>query len=150
MKGRTYRYFEGQQLYPFGYGLSYSSFAYSNLQLSASKLNAGDPLTVEVDVRNTSGKDGDEVAQLYLVLPALPGAPRRALHGFTRIHVAAGQSQHAHFYLDARDLSMVNQAGDRLVAPGTYRITVGGGQPGTTAPIIDAQFSIEGELKLPE
>ena len=150
MKGRTYRYFDGQPLYPFGYGLSYSKFAYSNLQLSASKLNAGDPLTVEVDVRNTSAKDGDEVAQLYLTFPALPGTPRHALHGFTRLHVAAGQSQHAHFYLDARDLSMVNEAGDRLVAPGTYRITVGGGQPGTKAPIIDAQFAIEGEMKLPE
>jgi len=61
MKDRTYRYFEGQPLYPFGYGLSYSKFAYANLKLSAATLNVGDRLSVEADVKNTSERDGDEV-----------------------------------------------------------------------------------------
>lgn len=150
MKSRTYRYFEGQPLYPFGYGLSYSQFAYSNLRLSASTLKAGDTLAVDADVRNTSKRDGDEVAQLYITYPSLPGAPLRALRGFARIHLAAGAMQHIRFTLDSRDLSTVNDSGVRLVAPGDYRINVGGGQPGTSAPQSEAKFSIEGESKLPD
>jgi beta-glucosidase len=150
MASRTYRYFSGQPLYPFGYGLSYSRFEYSNVQLSAARLTAGTPLTVEADVKNASAREGDEVVELYLNFPRLPGAPRRALRGFTRIHLGSGESQHVHFALDPRDLSFVNEAGDRLVAAGTYSISVGGGQPGTTAPQAAAELNIEGEQKLPE
>ncbi|MGO9086059.1 MAG: glycoside hydrolase family 3 C-terminal domain-containing protein [Candidatus Sulfotelmatobacter sp.] len=148
MKRRTYRYFEGQPLYPFGFGLSYSQFAYSNVKVSAASLQAGDPLSVDADVSNTGKVDGDEVAELYLVFPALPGAPLRALRGFTRVHLAAGAAGHVRFTLDPRDLSMVNEAGSRVIAPGDYRITVGGGQPGTVAPQAEGKFSITGEQKL--
>ncbi len=133
MKNRTYRYFEGQPLYPFGYGLSYSKFEYSNLKLSASTLNAGDPLSVEADVKNVSERNGDEVVELYLSFPKSPGVPLHALRGATRIHLAGGTTQHVTFTLDARDLSAVNSNGDRVVAAGSYRISVGGGQPGTGA-----------------
>jgi len=150
MKGRTYRYFDGQPLYPFGYGLSYSQFAYSNLKLSTLTLKAGDALTVDADVRNTSKRDGDEVAQLYLVFPTVPGAPLRTLRGFARVHLAAGATKRIQFALDARDLSMVNEAGTRVVAPGSYRLIVGGGQPGTSAAETDTTFAIEGESKLPD
>jgi len=150
MKGRTYRYFEGQPLYPFGFGLSYSKFECANLKLSAAKLNAGDSLAIDADVKNVSERDGDEVAEVYLGFPNLPGAPIRALRGFARVHLAAGETAHVHFTLDPRDLSMVNEAGDRIVAAGAYQISVGGGQPGTGAPVAQAQFSIAGELKLPE
>ena len=150
MKNRTYRYFDGQPLYPFGYGLSYSKFTYSNLKLSASELNAGDPLNVEVDIRNTSDRAGDEVAELYLHFPESAGAPIRALRGFTRVHLGAGETRHVAFTLQARDLSQVNEAGDRIVAAGPYRISVGGGQPGTGATVVETSFSIRGEQKLPE
>jgi beta-glucosidase len=150
MSNRTYRYFKGQPLYPFGYGLSYSNFSYSNLKLSTTALNADDPLDVDADVTNTGGYDGDEVAELYLTFPEAPGAPLRALRGFTRVHLAKGETRHVHFPLNARDLSMVNESGDRSVAPGTYKISVGGGQPGTGAPTVDAAFSIAGTAKLPE
>ena len=151
MKNRTYRYFDGQPLYPFGYGLSYSKFAYGNLKLSASNLNAGDPLRLDVDIKNTSDREGDEVAELYVNFPkSAAGAPIRALRGFTRIHLGAGQTQHVSFALEARDLSLVNEAGDRILAAGAYSISVGGGQPGTGAPVADAPFSIRGEQKLPE
>jgi beta-glucosidase len=93
MKNRTYRYFEGTPLYPFGYGLSYSQFSYSNLKLSTEQLNAGDPLTVEADVKNISDRDGDEVVELYLSFPKSPTAPIRALRGFTRVSVAAGATR---------------------------------------------------------
>jgi beta-glucosidase len=66
------------------------------------------------------------------------------------MHVARDETRQVHFLLGPRDLSLVNEAGDRVVAPGTYRITVGGGQPGTVAPTLDATFSITGTLKLPE
>jgi beta-glucosidase len=150
MKNRTYRYFNGQPLYPFGYGLSYSKFEYSNLQLSTTELNAGDSLNVGVDVKNKSLREGDEVVQLYLSFPQVEGAPLRALRGFTRIHLGPGETQHLNLALSPRDLSLVNTAGDRLVVAGTYRVNVGGGQPGTPAPSVKSQFSVRGEQRLPE
>jgi len=150
MKNRTYRYFTGQPLYPFGYGLSYSKFSYSGVKVSPPNVTAGDPLTVEADVRNTSQRDGDEVAQLYLMFPPVAGAPLGALRGFTRVHVAAGATEHLRFALEPRDLSMVNEAGFRVVAPGDYRVVVGGGQPGTSTPQTEGKFSVTGEKKLPD
>jgi len=150
MANRTYRYFNGQPLYPFGYGLSYSQFSYSNLKLSAASLRAGDPLTVEVDINNASEKAGDEVVELYLGFPKFAGAPSRALRGFSRVHLAAGESKHVKLNLDARDLSYVSESGDRLVSAGDYILTVGGGQPGTSTPHVQSHLSIHGEQRLPE
>jgi beta-glucosidase len=150
MKNRTYRYFTGEPLYPFGYGLSYSKFEYSNLKLSNPELQAGDPLGVEVDVKNASQRAGDEVVELYVNFPKLPGAPLRALRGFTRVHVDAGAQQHVKLSLQRRDLSYVNEAGDRMVGAGDYVIIVGGGQPGTSAAKAEAHLTIRGEQKLPE
>ncbi|MGB8987626.1 MAG: fibronectin type III-like domain-contianing protein, partial [Candidatus Sulfotelmatobacter sp.] len=147
---RTYRYFQGQPLYPFGYGLSYSKFEYTNLKLSGATLKAGDFLTADADVHNTGPRDGDEVVELYVSFPHSPTAPLRALRGFTRIHVGAGDTEHVHFVLDARDLSEVDDNGDRIVTAGAYRITVGGGQPGTAAPQAEAEFKIKGKRTLPD
>jgi len=149
MTSRTYRYFEGQPLYPFGFGLSYSKFAYSHLKLSTPELEAGSSLGVEVDVSNTGKRDGDEVVELYLTFPKSPGAPLRSLRGFTRIHLSSGATQHVSFTLHPRDLSYVDQQGDRLVASGAYTVSVGGGLPGT-APTAEASLSIRGQQKLPE
>ena len=150
MKNRTYRYFAGEPLYRFGYGLSYSSFEYSNLKLSSTGLPAGDPLTVEVDVKNTSQRAGDEVVELYLSFPKLPGAPLRALRAFTRVRVGAGELRHVQLTLQPRDLSYVNESGVRLVTAGDYVISVGGGQPGTPASQVETRLSIRGEQQLPE
>jgi beta-glucosidase len=149
MKGRTYRYFEGQPLYPFGYGLSYSKFAYSNAKLSASTLKAGSNLQVDVDVRNTGGVAGDEVVQAYIVFPKLPGAPLRALRGFQRVNLRAGQTQHVRLTMNPRDLSMVNADGTTLVVAGDYKVFVGGGQPGSGAPGAELALKVQGEQKLP-
>lgn len=148
MKGRTYRYFEGQALFPFGYGLSYSKFAYSNAKLSSSSLKAGSNLRVDVDVRNTSSVAGDEVVQVYIVFPKLAGAPLRALRGFQRVNIAPGQTQHVRLTLNPRDLSMVNDEGTRLVAAGAYKLFIGGGQPGTGAPGAEVPLTVQGEQKL--
>jgi beta-glucosidase len=150
MKNRTYRYFEGQPLYPFGYGLTYSKFDYGSLKLSSPTLDAGSPLTLDVDVKNVSSRAGMEVVELYVSFPKLAGAPHFALRGFTRIYLDAGDQRHVKVVLQPRDLSYVNESGDRLVAAGDYTITVGGGQPGTAASHADAQLSIHGEQKLPE
>ncbi|MGO8787186.1 MAG: glycoside hydrolase family 3 C-terminal domain-containing protein [Terriglobia bacterium] len=149
MQNRTYRYFQGKPLYGFGYGLSYSTFEYSNLKLSSAQIKAGENLTVDVDVRNTSKTAGDEVAELYLEFPSLPGAPRRALRGFERCHLAPGATRHVTFTLKPRDLSMVNEQGEHLVAAGEYNIFVGGAQPGDTAGGAGAKLAIGGEVKLP-
>ena len=150
MKNRTYRYFKGEPLYPFGYGLSYSTFSYSGLKFSNPSLQAGSPLDVEVDVKNTGKRDGDEVVQVYISFPKVAGAPLKALRGFTRVHLKNGESQHVKLTLGPRDLSYVNDAGDRVVAAGDYVITVGGGQPGTAAAHAESHLTIQGEQKLPE
>jgi beta-glucosidase len=80
----------------------------------------------------------------------MDGAPLKALRGFKRVHLKAGEQQHVTLSLNPRDLSYVNAAGDRLVGTGDYLITVGGGQPGTQAPHADAHLMITGEQKLPE
>ena len=150
MKARTYRYFEGQPLYPFGYGMSYSQFIYGNLRLSSGRVAAGTRLGVDAEVKNMSQRAADEVAELYLTFPKIAGAPVRALRGFARVHLAPGATQALHFDLNVRDLSMVNEAGDRVMAPGEYLVTVGGGQPGTGVSTVEAPFTIEGEMTLAE
>lgn len=150
MKNRTYRYFEGKPLYPFGYGLSYTTFSYSGLTLPDKSIKAGEPLEAEVTVTNTGKLAGDEVAQLYLEFPPVAGAPFKALRGFARVHLDAGASQKVTFKLDPRAMSMVTEAGDPIVAAGKYTVSVGGGQPGTDAQVLTGHFSVEGTETLPE
>jgi beta-glucosidase len=150
MKGRTYRYFEGEPLWPFGFGLSYTTFAYSNLMLPDTPLNAGDPLHASVTVANTGKVVGDEVVELYLQFPDVSGAPRRALRGFQRVHLEAGASQKVEFQLNPRDLSMVTDLGDIIVARGKYTVSIGSGQPGTGVPSVNGNFEVKGQIILPE
>jgi beta-glucosidase len=150
MANRTYRYFSGAPLYPFGYGLSYSKFSYSNVKLSSHDLKAGSPMKVEANVKNTSPRDGDEVVEVFLTYPKMPGAPNRALCGFTRAHIAAGKTTHVSLTINPRDLSYVTDAGERVIAPGSYILSIGGGQPSTEAPAVEARFKITGDAHLPE
>jgi len=150
MKGRTYRYFEGKPLYPFGYGLSYTTFSYRGLRFLQKTIHAGDPLTAEVTVTNTGKREGDEVAQLYLKFPNVAGAPLLALRGFQRVHLKPGESQKVRFELKDRDLGMVTEAGEPVIAEGNYSVSIGGGQPNTGASAIAGTFSIKGTKVLPE
>ena len=150
MKGRTYRYFEGEPLWPFGFGLSYTTFAYSNLMLPDAPVNAGDPLHASITVANTGKVGGDEVVELYLQFPDVSGAPRRALRGFQRIHLEPGASQKVEFHLNPRDLSMVTDLGDIIVAQGKYTVSIGSGQPGTGVPSVNGNFEVKGQIMLPE
>ena len=150
MKGRTYRYFEGKPLYPFGYGLSYTTFSYSGLSVPTSPVTAGEPVMADVTVTNTGKLAGDEVAQLYLSFPDVKGAPLRALRAFQRVHLDAGASQKVHFSLYPRDLSMVTEAGEPIIAEGKYSVSVGGGQPNTGAQAVEGTFQVKGTVTLPE
>jgi beta-glucosidase len=149
MEGRTYRYFQGRPLYPFGYGLSYTTFSYGNLGLAPS-VKATDPVGVDVTVTNTGKAAGDEVAQIYLKFPPVKGAPLIALRGFDRVHLEPGASQKLHFELQNRDLSMVTDDGRPIIAGGDYTISVGGGQPDTGAPGVTGRLRVEGQIALPE
>ncbi|MEI9903361.1 MAG: glycoside hydrolase family 3 C-terminal domain-containing protein [Asticcacaulis sp.] len=147
MKDRTYRYFDGPVLYPFGAGLSYTSFTYGQPVLSASHVQAGHTVDVSVKVSNTGSKDGDEVVQVYLTKPKTALSAKYALAGFQRVHLKAGETQGVTVKLDARDLSQVDDAGNRNVLPGDYTISVGGGQPGT-APGGSVKLTVTGTAKV--
>lgn len=150
MANRTYRYFTGKPLYPFGYGLSYTTFSYSNLRVPNSAVAAGQPVGADVTVTNTGKAAGDEVVQLYLKFPQVKGSPHVALRGFQRIHLEPGASQQVHFDLKPRELGMVTEDGDPIVAEGDYAISIGGGQPDTGAPGVSDHFRIDGQYALPE
>jgi len=150
MKNRTYRYFEGTPLYPFGYGLSYTSFAYSDLRIPEELITAGSPLSASVKVMNTGKLNGNEVVQLYLKFPSVPGAPLRALRGFQRVHLAAGASQEVKFELKPRDLSMVTEAGEPVVPEGEFTLSIGGGQPESGKYNVTHTFHVKNTLTLPE
>ena len=150
MERRTYRYFKGKPLYPFGYGLSYTTFQYSHISLPQRAVNAGDPVDAEVTVTNSGKTAGDEVVELYLKFPDVKGAPNIALRGFQRIHLDPGQSQDVHFELKNRDLGMVTEDGHPIIARGDYTISIGGGQPDTGAPTVSGQFHIDDQIALPE
>ncbi|MFG6487816.1 glycoside hydrolase family 3 C-terminal domain-containing protein [Roseateles sp. BYS78W] len=149
MAGRTYRFFDGPVVYPFGHGLSYASFRYEAPVVEVREGEGETGLVVRTAVTNTSGRDGDEVAQLYLTPPRFDGAPRLALRGFQRLHLKAGERREISYRLDARDLSFVDHDGVRQVMPGSYRLSVGGGQPGTGAAGDSATFSLTRALPLP-
>ena len=104
MSGRTYRYFDGEVLYPFGYGLSYTTFAYGRPRLPSTRVRAGEPVTVLVDVTNTGARAGDEVVQLYVSRPGVEGAPIRSLVGFERIALDARRDAHGQLHAATRAL----------------------------------------------
>jgi len=104
--GRTYMYFKGQPLYPFGYGLSYTTFAYSNLRASSTRLTKDGQMSVTVSVRNTGKRDGQEVAQLYVThLGSKVERPIKELKGFQRVALKAGEAKIVLFQLKAKDLA---------------------------------------------
>jgi beta-glucosidase len=130
MNGRTYRYFKGEPLYPFGYGLSFTSFTYDRLNLPATA-EKGKSLSVNVRVTNSGKMNGEEVVQLYVSNQNKNvHAPIRALKGFQRIFLKAGESKIIQFDLTAEQLSLVGEDGKLYQPEGNLEISIGGGQPG--------------------
>jgi beta-glucosidase len=146
MTGRTYRYFKGEALYPFGYGLSYTSFKYDQLKIPAI-IAVGKSVSVTVRVVNTGKKDGEEVVQLYVADENTNElAPLKALKGFKRIYLKAGESKMISFILSPADLSIINENGEAHEINGKAMISIGGVQPGlknkTTSNVVQQIISI--------
>jgi len=155
MAKRTYRYFDGEALYPFGFGLSYTSFAYGNVKVDNEAVSADGSVKISVDVTNTGAMAGDEVVQLYLTHAGVAGAPIRALQGVERVHLARGAKKTVAFALQGRRLSIVDEAGKRRIVPGNVEVWIGGGQPVTRSGLpktsgVATRFSIVGEAALPD
>ena len=149
LKGRTYRYFQGKPLWGFGYGLSYSTFKYGPVRLSASTLKAGDPLTASVTVTNVGTIGGDEVVETYLKTPQ-EGGPIHSLVGFERVAIAPGASKEITIKIDPRSLSSVDDQGNRFILAGKYTLTLAGAQPQETKTKSEANFTITGSQPLPK
>ena len=149
MKGRTYRYFSGTPVYPFGYGLSYTTFSYAPVSVEAVTGAPENGLRVATEVSNTGNREGDEVVELYLTPPPFNGAPRLALRGFQRVSMKPGEHRRVMFELSPRDLSFVSADGVRQVMAGPYTVSVGSGQPDTAAHE-SANFSVANAVRLPE
>lgn len=133
MEGRTYRYFRGEPLYPFGFGLSYANFKYDGLKLSAKQIRSGESVKVSVNVTNSGNRAGDEVVQLYLkdVQASVP-VSIRSLEGIKRISLKPGEKQTVTFTISSDQMTVIDNNGKRIIEPGEFLVSVGGKQPGFT------------------
>jgi beta-glucosidase len=148
-KGRTYRYMRAEPLYPFGFGLSYTRFAYREAAASRSRVGPGESCEVSVTVENTGARAADEVVQLYVSdLEASVRVPRHELRGFQRVTLGPGESRRVAFTLADRDLSLIDDQGRRVLEPGRFRVTVGGSQPDARSVALAGQAPLALELEL--
>jgi beta-glucosidase len=133
MQGRTYRYFKGEPLYPFGFGLSYTTFRYDNLKIGSKSVKAGEGVRVSVDVRNTGARAGDEVVQLYITdVSASVPVPIRSLAGIRRVFLKPGEKRNVSFELSRDQMTIIDDKGRRVIEPGEFTVSIGGKQPGFT------------------
>ncbi|MBI1277600.1 MAG: glycoside hydrolase family 3 protein [Anaerolineaceae bacterium] len=143
MTGRTYRYATEEPLYPFGFGLSYTHFDYSDLALDKSTVRAGESLSIHFTLTNTGSTEAEEVAQIYLSdLEASTIVPLHSLIGFQRVHLKSGARTDITFTITPEMMQMVDDAGERILEHGEFRVTVGGCSPsergvqlGASAPV---------------
>ncbi|MBI1882065.1 MAG: fibronectin type III-like domain-contianing protein, partial [Chloroflexi bacterium] len=143
---RTYRYFTGDPLYPFGFGLSYTTFTYHNLQITPEQVRPGNSVAIQAEVENMGQRLGDEVVQLYLkdVEASLP-VPQLQLQGFSRIRLAPGEKQTVQFTLTAEQMSFVDNDGQWVLEPGEFQVWLGGQQPDLKANVQPANM-LEGRF----
>ena len=150
MDGRTYRFFKGEPLYPFGHGLSYTRFKYSALNISSPRISATEKVSVSATVENVGTREGDEVVQLYLTdVEASVRVPIRSLAGVERVHLKPGERRVIKFTIDPRQLAVITDEGRAVVEPGDFRVTIGGKQPGftgtadaVTTNFVEGRFSV--------
>jgi len=148
MEGRTYRYFRGKPLYEFGFGLSYTTFSYKNLDVSS--ITLGDyQVLASVDVTNTGKFAGDEVVQVYLSDKSNPSSIIRSLVAFKRVSLAPGETKTVSFTISKDQLSKFNDNFKPVIVPGEYLLSVGGKQPDNLSiankTVLEGGFKIEGK-----
>ncbi len=154
MKNRTYRYLENEPLFPFAYGLSYTSFEYSNLSVSHKKLSTDkeNTISISVDVENIGNKVGDEVVQLYVSnLEASVDVPKWELRRVERLEIKPGEKVNVNFEINKRQLALIDYEGNCFLEPGKYRFFIGGQQPDnrskelTGRDVLKIDFEVIGE-----
>jgi len=157
MQGRTYRYFKGEPLYPFGFGLSFTKFKYDKLKLSSSRLNAGTGLNATAEVQNVGVRPGDEVVQLYVSDSAASvPVPIRSLAGMRRVYLRPGEKRSISFTVTPMQMSVIDNNGKRVIEPGEFTVSIGGAQPGLagyagpqTTGVVTDRFVITGNAMIP-
>ena len=149
MKNRTYRYIESEPMYPFGYGLSYNEYTYSNLTLSSTEIKVGEALKVTVDVTNQGDRTGREVVQLYLTdVEASVDVPWHSLVNFENVCLEAGETRTLTFEVEASQMAVVNEEGEKVLEPGNFVIHAGGQGPDrrskelTGKEVLSAEFTM--------
>lgn len=154
MKNRTYRYMENEALYPFGFGLSYTTFSYSNVKISKASIHVGEELECSVVVKNTGSMPSFEVVQLYLTdMEASLTIPRWQLAGFRSVYLNCGEEKVIRFTLTGRHMSIIDEEGRRIIEPGKFKIYIGGSQPDQRSmalkgsEVLSLEFSVQGETK---
>ena len=149
MKGRTYRYMNEEPLYPFGFGLSYSRFEYSNLQLDKTTLAPGDSLNVSLILANCGASNSAEVVQFYLSdLQASSIVPLHHLVGFQRVDLKAHESRTVKFTVTPEMMSFYNDEGKLTLEPGQFRLEVGGCSPGKRGQDLGAPVPLSAVFEL--
>jgi beta-glucosidase len=148
MENRTYKFFKGNPLYPFGFGLSYTNFSYDNL-LIPDQIESNEKLKITVDVENTGDMAGDEVVQVYVRdVSASVRVPKHSLQAFERISLQPGEKRTISFELSPKNLALLNKDLKWMVEPGEFIISVGGGQPdfdAKTSEVLTTTLVISGE-----
>ncbi|WP_029033783.1 glycoside hydrolase family 3 C-terminal domain-containing protein [Salinimicrobium terrae] len=150
MEGRTYKYMNEEPMYPFGFGLSFTDFTYSDISLSDKKIRKGNSLNAAITVTNTGNAKAEEVVQLYVSdLNASVRAPKYQLFGVQRIELEPGASEELTFEITPEMMELVNLEGERVLEPGDFKIYLGGSSPGKrstelgVAPTKEAIFTLK-------
>jgi len=142
MNGRTYRFMKEEPLYPFGFGLSYTKFNYSNIKLSTATAKKDQSVDAEVTVTNAGNMESDEVAELYITdVQASSRTPFYALKGIKRLKLKAGASEVVKFTVTPEMLTLINDKGEPVIEPGDFKIFIGGSLPGNRSEVLGASKS---------
>lgn len=152
MKNRTYRYMDNEALYPFGYGLSYTKFQYTNLKISKDNLQVGEALRLSAVIKNIGDYEADETVQIYLKdIEASVEVAKWQLKGIKILHLKPGQQEEISFELTPQHMSLIDNEGRRILEPGVFEVFVGGSQPDkrsyklTGSEVLKGKFEVSGE-----
>ena len=155
MNNITYKFFKGEPLYPFGYGMSYTTFEYSDLEMPKN-ISQKESFELSIAVKNTGDMEGDEVVQVYVKdKEASMKVPIRKMQAFKRIHLESGESQKVNFTITPQQMAMVDEDGNWVIEPGEMEVSVGGQQPGfsgrthaQTTEVLSGKITVEGDQKV--